>query len=769
MLETYRQATQLPTIRTEFTLRDAFTVLRRRRAIVLYCCITFLLFAALKCILSSRRYQADAAIQIQKDESDSLGLESALGSAEVGASDALDYNITLQTQARVLTSDSLALAVIQKVNLEQNDDFTGRHAWFRIPLWVTFWEKSAPESAVVPLEYAPERRRRALKTFARRLQVKIEPGTRIINISFLSTEPKTAADVVNQLVSEFTEYNYKTRFAATAQVSDWLNGQLDGIALQAKASQAKVLQLQRETGLFGDDAEHNVVLARLDALNGALVSAEENRILAQALDKVTATGNPEAIGTLNAGGNAAFSSSTASALALIQQFRSRQSDLKAALQQNLEKFGPNYPLVLEQEAQLQSVEHSLQEEVARMAERAHSEYQVSVLAEAASRRSLDEQKAVVEKLNSRAMEYVVAKQDADSTRDLLEDLKKKLADAKLLSGLRSSNVTIVDPGRPPSLQHPIQPNIPLTLLTGGLGGLLVGCVLAFATDSRDTSIHSAVQLETLLGAPPLAILPSLQPTPGWSKVLPQLPFKMRQYLTSAPVQLSQSLDHDSGYAEALRSLRTSLMLSRRETHPKVILVTSAQPDEGKSTTSLHLATSFGQLGGRVLIVDGDLRRSTLHKRLNLPNEQGLSSMLSEMRTSAPLQFLPGHGNIWVLTAGPVPPYPGDLLSSAQLDLLFTEWRNQFDFIVVDTPPLLPVADALLLASNADISLLIVRHCISTTHAVKSAYQRLTTHGNPNRVATIFNDVRQDSPDLAGYYSYDYKYALRPASGVTNAS
>lgn len=750
-------------VRKDFTVRDAIAVLRRRQSIVLYTCLICLLLASIKCIFGTRRFQADAAILIQKQDSDAVGIESSLGTAEAGASDALDYNITLQTQARVLASDSLALAVIQSANLEKNDDFTGAHAWLRPPSWVTFWDKASAESAATPLEYAPERRRRALKTFARRLQVQIEPGTRVINISFLSTEPATAADVVNRLVTEFIQYNYKTRFVATAQVSDWLNGQLDGIASQARSSQAKVLQLQRETGLFGDDEQHNVVLSRLDELNSALVVAESNRILAQAVDKVTATGDPEAISSIAATGGAAISSNTVSSLALVQQFRARQSELHADLQQSLAKFGPNYPMVIEQQAQLQSIDRSLLDEIARMARRAHSDYQVSSLAEIASRRSLEQQKAVVEKLNSRAMEYVVAKEDADSTRDLLEDLKKKLANAKLLSGLQSSNVTIVDPARPPSTRHPVQPNIPATLAAGCMIGLLGGCFLAFTTESRDTRIHSSTQLETLLGIPPLAVLPSFQPIQGWSKSL------ALSSATNGSLQPLAVLDPDSSYAEALRSLRTALMLSRSQRHPKVILITSAQAAEGKSTTSLHLATILGQLGGRVLVIDGDLRRPTLHHKLAIENEHGLSSLLSEEEAPPDFHSLGGRGDVWVLTAGPRPPYPAELLVSERMDNLLDDWRANFNFILIDTPPVLPVTDAVLLSSRADIILLVTRQYISTTRAVHAAYKRLATHGGQNKVAVILNGVERKSVDLMDSYGYSYSYKLKSQPGGMHAN
>jgi capsular exopolysaccharide synthesis family protein len=772
-LDLYQSAGSVSAIRRDVRLRDLVDIARRRRKIIITTCAIFALLATVKCMLSTRRYEADAAIQIQKDESDALGLETSLGSSQSEPSDALDYNISLQTQARVLISDTLALAVIRDTHLEQNDDFTGVHAWFRLPGWLTPWSKPTHEADTLPLDEAPERRRRALKTFARRLKVQIEPGTRVINISFLSTDPRIASDVVNHLISEFTEYNYRTRSQATAQVSQWLQGQLDGISLQATDAQAKASQLAKEAGLFGNDEQHNVVLARLDQLNTGLVSAEENRIFAEAFDKVTATGDPEAIGMINAGGSSAFSSSTAASLSLVQQLRSRQSDLSASLRLSLAKYGENYPLVLEQQAQLQSIEQSLQDEISRMAQRAHNEYKISAIAETASRRSLDQQKSVVEKLKSHAMEYVVAKEDADSNRELLEDLKKKLADAKLLTGLRSSNVTIVDPGRPPSSDHPKQPDIPLTLASGCALGLIAGAVLAFIEDSRDSRIHSASQLEGLLGVPLLAILPSFKETRGWVQRLPQLQSRTKRLTSSNEFQaiapIMAPLDSDSKYAEVLRSLRTSLLLSQSQRHPKVILITSAQSGEGKSTTALHLGTILGQQGGRVLIVDGDLRRATLHEKLDIPNEQGLSSLLSSADSAITLHSLVGLANVSVLTAGPRPPYPAELLGGLRMGILLTEWRSLFDFILIDTPPVLPVTDAVLLSYFADIILLVARHQVSTTHSVQNAYRRLAVNDDRHKVAVILNAVALNSTDLTDYYGYEHNYGIKPETRALHAS
>lgn len=758
-MHTYPEAGNIPAVPTDLTLKDVAAVLRRRRGIVVSICLFCVALAVVKCVFSTRRYEGLAAIQIQKDDSDALGLESALGTAEAGASDALDYNITLQTQARVLTSDTLALRVIHDDNLEANDDFTGVHAWLRVPAWLTPWDKPSIEAETIPLETAPERRRSALKTFSKHLKVQIEPGTRIINISFLSTSPETASSVVNNLVDEYSNYNFTTRSQATAKVSEWLKGQLDGIEKQANASQEKVLRIERENGLFAPDEQHNVVLTRLDELNHDVVNREADRIMAQALENAADSGNPEDIGMLTAGVGGSASSGPVNTLAPIQQMRARETELKAKLQQDMTKYDRDYPLIVQQQAQLLSVQSSIQEEIVRIRTRAHNSVKVALTAENAARKSFQIQRSLVQKLSAGAMEFVVAKEDADASRELLEGLKKKVENAKLLSGFKASNVTIVDPGRVPSRKHAKQPNIPMTMLAGLLGGLCFGCLAAFLVDNHDKGIYSADQIENLLGEPPFAVLPSFTVHRSWPMSLPQLPGRARLKSPEGDgarrADCLVPLDSGSTYAEALRSLRTSLMLSRSNQYPKVILITSAQPGEGKSTTALHLATILGQQGRRVLVIDADLRRSTLHQKLNIPNERGLSTMLSELDAPTALRSIGGRDDVWVLTAGPRPPYPAELLSSPRMQSLLLEWKANFDFILIDSPPSLAVTDAVLLSPLVDITLLIARQHVSTMHGIKSAHRKLIANINSANVAVVLNGVERTSAEYADYYGYAY--------------
>ena len=670
------------------------------------------------------------------------------------------------------------LAVIQKTGLEHNDDFTGAHDWLAAPAWMTSWQTQVVEDRKhAPWEFSPARRGHALKAFARRLKIEIEPGTRIIDISFLSTDPKTAANVVNCLIREFTEYTYKTRFAATAQVSEWLSSQLHGLQVRAEEAQAKKVRLQTETGLFGDDDEHNVVLTRLDALNDVLTKAEQQRMMAQALDHVTSTGDPDLIDSLGTSSSAASGSMTAS-LALLQQLRSRQAEVQAQVSQSLAKYGANYPQVAQQQAELKSVQQSVEKETRRITASAHREYQVAQQVEDSSRQSLQRQKALIATLGKPTLAYTMAKQEADSSRDLYESLSTRLTAASVLSGLKSSNVTVIDPGRVSARNHPKQPNVPVTLAAGCFLGMAFGSLLAFVFDSRDTRLHSVVQIEQLLGFAPLAILPIFKKqhtakylSAGRSSV-PHYWRKKRateaEDLTG-PAHTFASLDPESSYAEALRSLRTSLMLSRSQGHPKVILITSALPGEGKSTTALNFATILGQQGGRVLIVDGDLRRPTLHQKLRLENEEGLSSLLSLEESHSALRALPGPEDIWVLTTGPKPPYPAELLGSVRMDELLEHWRANFDFILIDTPPVLPVTDAVLLSGRVDAVLMVARYRVSTRHALVRAYQMLAKQAGERKVSLILNGVERLSADFNDYYGREYHYGADTDSGDAHAA
>ena len=742
----------------EMSLGALAAVLKRRRTSFLYVLTGLLAAATLYCLIATRRYQATGQIQIQKDSAGAFGLESSvMGDAADSASDALDYNITLQTEANILSSDSLALRTIQDLHLESTEDFypsSKRGHRVMLPSWIFFWRKPV-EPLSVPLEHAPNRRYVVLKIFASHLKVEPVTGTRLINVSYSSPDPQMAADVVNHLIGALMDYTFQARFTATAQASNWLTTQLDDLRRQTESLQAKAITLQRETGMFGDDESHNVVLTRLESLNEALAGAESNRILKEAVYRVASSGNPELISGLsgNSGGGAV--ASMANSLGLIQSLRSQEATVRAELDEDRVRYGSAYPRIAELQAELSGVEKSIQEEVHRIGERARTDYEIAARAEASARGALEEQKKIVNDLNDKAIAYGLAKQEADGSREVYEGLLAKLKQAGVLEGLRSTNITVVNPARVPPSNWPKSPNVLLYYLAAAGAGLILGAIVALLRDLTDTRVRSLEELERLTGAPLLGLIPAIERGRGVSRGRRKRSSRPgRTANASQQLQIATSTYAGSPFAESLRSLRTSLMLSRSSSAPQVLLVTSSNAGEGKSTVSLNLATVLAQQGVRVLLVDADLRRPVLHERMGVQAQVGLSEALSSDDIDPqplPVESIP---NLYVLCGGPVPPFPAELLGSHRMRTLLTQWRSAYDFIVMDGPPTLPVTDAIVLEQLCDAVLLVARHGVTEKKVIHRSYQALSRQ-LPQHVVlgTVLNAVPGRSSDFYEYYGY----------------
>jgi len=742
----------------EMSLGALASALKRRRGIFLYALIGMLVVVTLYCLFVTRRYQATGQIQIQKDSVGAFGLESSvMGDAADSASDALDYNITLQTEANILNSDSLALRVIQDLHLETTKDFypsSKRGDKELIPSWISFWKKPV-EPLSVPIEHAPNRRYAVLKIFASHLKVEPVTGTRLINISYSSPDPQMAADVVNHLIGALMDYTFQARFTATAQASDWLTAQLEDLRKQTEGLQAKAITLQRETGMFGDDESHNVVLARLESLNEALEAAESNRILKEAIYRVASSGGPELISGLSGNSGAGAVASMANSLGLIQNLRSQEATVRAELDEDRVRYGSAYPRIAELQAEIEGIERSIRDEVHRIGERARTDYEIAVRAETSARSALEEQKKVVNDLNDKAIAYGLAKQEADGSRGVYEGLLAKLKQAGVLEGLRSTNVTVVNPARVPPPNRPKSPNVLFYYVAAIAAGLVLGMVAALVHDLTDTRIRSLEELEQLTGAPLLGLIPAIEKEKSSSRYRQQKsnPLSLRKDKGSA-AQSAASTYVGSPFSESLRSLRTSLMLSRSSSAPQVLLVTSSNAGEGKSTVSLNLATVLAQQGLLVLLVDADLRRPVLHERMGVSGQIGLSEALSSDAIDPRPLAIENIPNLFVLCGGPVPPFPAELLGSHRMRTLLTQWRSEFDFIVMDGPPTLPVTDAIVLEQLCDAVLLVARHGVTEKKVIHRSYQSLTRQLPPHVVlGTVLNAVPGRSSDFYEYYGY----------------
>ncbi len=723
----------------ELTLSDLLTIYRRRRKVVYGTLLTLVVLGALYCAMCMRRYEATGTLQVQKESSDALNLDSLMSSAS-GATDALDANIDLQTQANILESDTLALQTIADLHLENTRDF--QQHWNPIGMVLGWFSPSGPiDGPNTPLENAPQRQRKVLTVFKNNLNVKPVSGTRIIEVDYRNPDPKLAAAVVNKLMQSLVDYTFQTRYNATNQASQWLSGQMGELRKNSENLQTRVVNLQKESGVYslgttdaqGREQAYSGVLDRMQQATVAMSAAEQNRILKGAVAHAAETGDAEMLSGLAGNMLGGQSQSVSNSLMLIQNLRQQEATQQATLQEMESKYGADYPKLAELRGNIAGLERSIHQEINRIKGRAESDYEVAQQTEAGTKRQYEEAKSKADMLNDKAVEYAIVRQEAEDSRGLYEDLLKRLKEAGVLEGLRSSNITVIDPGRVPA--KPKKPNVPLYMTIALGGGFFLGCCGALLVDTLDNKINSIAELEEMMGQSILGALP-----------------EFRALSVEGKMRISVLNEPHSTYAEALRTIRAALLLTQSETPPKLILVTSSIPGEGKSTVSINLATVLAQTGRRVLLVDADLRKGTIRRWLGISASSGLSSLLTGQTTDVVLHAVEGIENLDVVPSGAVPPNPAELLDSEAMRRCLATWRAQYDFVIVDCPPVLPVADSVTLNSHVDATLLLARSGMTEKSQVKRSYQTLT-RDRKHYVGVLLNGLRAEDSGYYGYYGY----------------
>src|SRR6201996_1953008 len=515
---------------------------RRRSSIVATTLVVFLLSVS-ACVFMTRRYTASSVIQLEKSSSDSLGLDSLMGAASGGASDALSVNIDLQTQADILQSEALALKVVKDLNLEQNEDFKPH---FNPIGWAMglLSPKGPGDPAHASLEDSPGRRGNVVKAFQNNLKVKVTAGTRLLEVDYTNRDPKVAAAVVNHLVQALIDYTFQTKFTATNQVSQWLEGQLGDLRKQSEQLQSRVVALQQGSGIFGvggTDPQgkpviYSPVLDRLQQSTAQLSQAQMNRVLKASVAQVVKTGNAELISQLSGTSmGSASSPGVSNSLAVIQNLRLQEATLRAQINQDATQFGPAYPKLIEERASMKGVQQSLQDEIERTAQRSQNDFAVAEKAEQGARAAYESDRGAAEKLNDKSIEYAILSKEADQSQELYQDLLKRLKEAGILEGLHSSNVTVVDQASAPA--RPSKPQVPLYLALGAGLGIFLGCCVALLVEAVDNKIQDAEEIEAMQ-IPLLGISPQIEANK-----------------TSSNALMLYSRHADSAFGESVRRLR----------------------------------------------------------------------------------------------------------------------------------------------------------------------------------------------------------------------
>jgi capsular exopolysaccharide synthesis family protein len=670
--------------------------------------------------------------------------------------------------------------VIDELGLEKTEDFKPKIDWNPADYILALFEPTTPKDAPgTAFMDSPIRRVKALKVFNKHLKVEVVAGTRLIAIDYSSPDPNLAAQVVNLLVSDLAQYSFQTKFKATQQTTAWLGDQLEAVRLQAEDMQAQESQLRKETETYnmggtnaaGQSMVYSPLLDHLQQSTLALSQAETSRILRGAINQIVQTKDPKLISGLAGSGLIGMGNpQSATSLALIQTLQTSETTLEAQVSLDEQRYGDAYPKLVEEKAQLDAVRKSLKEETDRLVQRAGNDYTIAANEEVHTRADHD---ALIQRaniVNDKALQYEIVHEEAQDARDLYTDLNRRLRESGVLAGMRSADMTVVSPGFAPA--KPASPKVIIVLPAAFFVGLILGVMLAGIEDVRDDKVNHVDMVETELGIPVYAVTPDFNVVGsiyGYGKAAYKR-YGARQKKEEAGEKALRETareqnviviaEPDSQYAEAMRVLRTAILLSKTGSTPKTILITSSTPAEGKSTTAINLAATYARTGARTLLAEIDLRRPVMGKRLNLPaSGDGLSRILTGHLSKDWVIKVEGVQNLFCIPAGQRPPDPHELISSETMKSLIEQWGKEYDVVIMDGPPVLPVIDSVLISEQADLVLVITRFGRTSINSLRTTHRLLSRQVHAN-IGAVLNAVSRGTEGYYEYYGYrnnTYKY------------
>jgi uncharacterized protein involved in exopolysaccharide biosynthesis len=631
----------------ESSLSDSWLVVRKRKWIIVCAALLGAIIGVMTALSTPKVYEATGNIQVHPGESEQYRVDATGGSGGIGGD---DIGTRLETEVAILQSQKLELQVARQLNLA-ND--------------MAFLHSKRPVSGQRLDD--PRTTLKILDIFSKSLQVKRVPKTELIAISFTSTSPELASNIVNTLVVDYIDRSYRVRFDSTQRVSGWLSGQLNGLKDEVESNQEKMVGLQRQLGVIGFDDKHNLVADQLEYLTKAVTEARINRIVNETRYRVMSTTDPNLLeaetGSTSSGSGVSQSSGT-----LLGSLRSQLSSDEAKYAQLQTQFGSKWPDVVQLKAQIAEEKRSIAMEEQRVVEQSKVAFSAAKSTEDMAEAALNQKESEAFESRDALVQYAILQQRFQSSRDLYEGLTRRLREAGITAGLQSTEIDVVDAALIPVV--PTGPRRLSIVFMGTLFGMIGGVALAFLMESLDTSLRSIAEIEAVMELPSLAVIP-----------------RARRNMARAPGEATPAIMRNidvvsqpkSQFSESFRALRTSLMLSTVGHPPRVVLITSSIPSEGKTTVATNLAAALSQRDVKVLLIDADLRRPTVHHRFGLSAKAGLTTVLANTTTlEDTLQTSPDLPNLDILASGPVPPFPTEMIASERMAQILEEVKGKYE-------------------------------------------------------------------------------------------
>lgn len=707
--------------RVSFDLRYLVALVRSNVWLLLAIVAASLATALVATLLQTPRYTAASTIQINDQSARVLGDKEDNSDATAGNS--WDTDRFLNTQTDILRSRGLALRVAQSLKL------VGNAAFFKA-------QGAQPPSAGTPPEVL---RNMTVGLLASGLTIDLPRDSRIVTIAFKSTDRETAARVANGYASEFIQANLQRKFDSSSYAREFLARQLEGSRQKLEASEralndysraAGLIRTQPMGGMAGDKdsvQSTSVTSSSLVQLNAAANDATARRIQSEArwraIASVPLLASTEVI-------------SNPSVSTLISQ----RAQVQAALDQDRATHLSDYPSVRARESELAAINQQLNQAAQNVRNAVHSEYESALAAERQLTAQVGRLKSATLTEQDKTVQYGLLNREAETNRQLYDGLLERYKTLNAVAGVSLSNVNIIDKAEAPAA--PSSPNLIKNLFIGIVAGVGLAAMTLFIRDQFDDSIRVPEDVEAKLGLPLLGVIPKDRDgDPRHALIDPKSPI-----------------------SEAYNSLRGSLLYSTSEGLPRVMLVTSAQPAEGKTTSSEAIAAGFARMGRRVLLIDADMRRPSLHRRAGIEAERGLSSLLTSHEPLASAVVPSGTENLTFLLAGPVPPSPTELLSTVRIEQILAEAADKYDVVIVDSPPILGLADSPLMSALVDGVIFVVEAERNRRGSLKTSLRRLRAMRPTvlGAVLTMFDPAKSGNR-YSEYYGYAY-YQYEPSEG-----
>lgn len=738
--------------------RNAVRIVRRRGMAAATVAMVVFVAAIVRAFTQVPVYEAKARILIEADRGNPAGLKDPL---EENRSSLTDY----QTQLMILQSRSLARTTMQSLGVwiqpsapaepkvkpgsfaafiaAVGDAATGISSWL--------WEPSTRGAASLPSD-PPDaagqisRKESSDETnkideFLAGLRVAPVLGTRLVDVYYTSMDAAIATRYVNGLVTHFIRENAEARMTASKDVIDWLNERLAEQRKALEASESALNEYRAKHNITSGSEQASLSVQRLTELTAAVTKAKTDRIEKEAMMKQLASvkDDPAALESFPA----------VLANPLVQQLRSQLLALQQQQAQLAEKYEDRHPAMIKMRDQVKAADARLRAEVAKVLTSVKSDFDAARVAEATLDRTLEAQKQETLSHNGNDLELVLLQRDAESNRQIWQNLQQRVNEFSVTRERRTSDVRIVDAAEVP--QTPLGENVRKNLRYGGLGALFLALCVAFCLEYFDSRVKTPEQIKTELGLPFLGLVPL---TGGRKPDAPPLIVTQAEHNHIPP-----------GFGEAFRKLRTNVRLSLPDEGVQPLLITSPGMSEGKTLVASNLATTLALANFRVLLIDGDLRRPRLHKMFGLPQEPGLSNLIVGQKPASEVVRKTKVPGLNVLTSGTLPPNPSELLESKRFKTFVSQLHHYFEWVLIDSPPVLPVTDAMVLSQDVAGVILVMSADSTPLQAARNAIDQLDT-ARARVLGAVLNRV--DLERRAYYYANHYREEDERYYGQTSA-